>query len=114
MSWASDFAREYTAAFNDSVTRGDFGALLARFADDASIRFENVPGAGVLEFTGRAAYTSAYEHRPPDDYIDVAGPVSEDGAAVVIPFVWRRDQAPGTLRITVAGGVIRRMVVTFG
>jgi hypothetical protein len=37
------------AACNDTVATGDFASFLARFDDDAVMRFENVPGVGVLE-----------------------------------------------------------------
>ena len=77
------------------------------------MRFENVPGVGVLEFAGRLACTAAYAQRPPDDQIGVAGTVSDEGGIIVIPFVWRRDGRRGVLRLTVNDGRISRMVVTF-
>jgi hypothetical protein len=110
---AADLAPDHIAAFNEAVARGDFAAFLARFADDAVMRFDNVPGVGVMEFAGRAAFTSAYERNPPDDQMDVDGPVREEGGDVVIPFAWRRDGATGVLRLTASGGLIARMVVSF-
>jgi hypothetical protein len=114
VSWTQEYADEHTADFNRGVVTGDFARFLTRFADDATVRFENVPGAGVLEFTGREAYTAAYEHQPPDDQIDITGPVGDDEGTLVIPFAWRRDRSPGTLRLTLRGHQIERMVVTFG
>jgi hypothetical protein len=78
------------------------------------MRFENVPGAGSLEFAGRPAYTAAYDENPPDDQIDIAGAVTEEGAAIVIPFTWRRDGGRGQMRLTVSSGVITAMTVVFG
>jgi hypothetical protein len=114
VGWAQEYADEHMIAFNRSAATGDFAGFLARFADDASVRFENVPGAGVLEFTGRADYTAAYDRQPPDDQIDITGPVRDDEGTLVIPFAWRHHGSPGTLRLTLRSGQIQRMVVTFG
>ena len=96
------------------MASGDFGGFLAGFTDDAVVRFENVPGAGPLEFAGRAAYTAAYEQQPPDDQIDISEPARDDGGTVVIPFAWRRDGALGTMRLGARDGHIDRLTVTFG
>lgn len=107
----------YVAAFNEAVAAGDFGAFLLRFADDAVIRFENLSGGASLEFAGRAAYTRAYTHHPPDDRIDVVGPVAADGASLAVPFAWRRDGARAVLRLTRDDGdpgLISAMTVVFG
>ncbi len=48
-----DFAEQHAAAFNAAVMAGDFAGFLDGFTDDAVIRFENVPGAGSLEYSGR-------------------------------------------------------------
>jgi hypothetical protein len=105
---------EYVESFNAAVRSGDFAGLLAGFSDDAIIRFENVPGAGVLEYAGRNAYTAAYANQPPDDEIEVAGAVREDGAVVEVPFRWRSTGDPGTMRLTVRGDRISAMLVRFG
>jgi hypothetical protein len=110
---AQRFATQHVAAFNAAVRARDFGGFLARLADDAVIRFENVPGVGVLEFAGRAAYTSAYASRPPDDQIDMVGPARDQDGSITIPFAWRRDGARGTMRITVSAGLIVWMTVRF-
>ncbi len=113
---ASDAVRDYAglhvAAFNSAVERGDFGAFRTRFADDAVIRFENVPGAGPLEFAGRAAYTAAYADQPSGDQIVAAAARREDGA-IVVPFGWRRDGGRGTMCMIVSAGLIARMTVQF-
>jgi hypothetical protein len=93
--------------------RGDFAGFPARFADDARMRFEHVPGAGVLEFVGHAACASAFERQPPDDQIEITGPVSEQDGTIVIPFAWRRAAAAGLLRVTLIAGRVSRMVVAF-
>ncbi len=113
MSAASDIADRHVAAFNQAVVSGDFTDFLGRFDDAAVIRFENVPSVGRLEFAGRIAYTQAYAQLPPDDQIEIAGPPSDDGGSVVIPFAWRRDGGRGSMRLALAGDRIMSMTVTF-
>jgi len=106
---------EHVATFNAAVISGDFSGLLAGLTDDAVVRFENVPGAGVLEFGGRQAYTAAYAASPPDDQIDVIGEPREEDGMVVVDFAWCADRAPGVIRLAVTDDdMISRMIVTFG
>ena len=115
MSWASEFLDEYVATFNSSVSSSDFGPVLARFSDDAVLRFENVPPeSSTLEFAGRSAYTAAYADNPPDDQIDLTGEPTVDGTHLVGAFAWRRDGGTGVLDLTVAGGLIQSMTIIFG
>jgi hypothetical protein len=107
-------ADAYIAAFNAAVEAGDYADFLRRLTDDAVVRFENVPGVGVLEYDGRPSYTAAYEQQPPDDQMDIAGPVEQDGAQALIPFAWRRDGRRGTILLTLDNDLISRMVVVFG
>ena len=119
---AADLGARHVAAFNDAVAARDFTAFLQLFTDRAVVRFENVPGAGTLEFTGRDTYTRAYREQPPDDRIDIAGAVLPDGDQVTVPCTWRGDRSPGTMRITFAGGdpevagerLVSEMTVRFG
>jgi quercetin dioxygenase-like cupin family protein len=109
------FVDDYVSQFNEAVAMGDFSGLLALFTDDAVIRFEKVPGStGVLEFTGRAAYTTAYAEQPPDDQIELAAEPREEDGSVVAAFVWRGDKSPGVMRFAITDGLISRLIVTFG
>lgn len=109
------FVTDHVAVFNAATASGDFSRLLARFTDDAVVRFENVPGAGVLEFAGREAYTAAYADSPPTDQIDVAGDPREEDGAVIVDFLWRQGKTPGVMRLTVNDDdLISRMLVVFG
>jgi hypothetical protein len=120
---AAILAARHVAAFNDAVAAKNFSEFLCLFTDDAVIRFENVPGAGQLEFAGREAYTEAYAKQPPDDQIDISGRAEpdEDGNGVVVPFAWRRDGHRGTLRLTYSASddgdlddrLVTRMTVIF-
>lgn len=119
---AAVLAARQVAEFNDAVAAGHFAQFLCLYTDDAVIRFENVPDAGQLEFAGRDEYTRAYAEHPPDDKIDISGPVTVDGDEAVVPFTWRRDQVPGTLRFRFTEGppdalderLVSAMTVTFG
>jgi hypothetical protein len=121
---AAVLAARHVSAFNDAVAAKNFSEFLCLFTDDAVIRFENAPGAGQLEFAGRAAYTKAYAEHPPDDQLDIRGLAEpdEDGDGVVVPFAWRRDGSPGTIRLTYTkredddldSRLVTRMTVTFG
>ena len=114
MSSPEDIARDHVAAFNDAVESGSFADFLTRFSGDAVLRFENVPGAGTLEFTGSAAIASAYREQPPDDQIDIDGEARDEGESIVVPFTWRRDRSPGLMHITREHDRIVRMTVVFG
>jgi len=110
-----EFVTEHVAVFNAASASGDFSRLLARFTDDAVVRFENVPGAGVLEFAGREAYSGAYAASPPTDQIDVAGDPREEQGAIIIDFLWRHAKTPATMRLTLDDDdLISHMLVTFG
>jgi hypothetical protein len=121
---AAVLAAHHVSEFNDAVAAKNFFEFLCLFTDDAVIKFENVPGAGQLEYAGRKAYTKAYAEHPPDDQIDISGRAKpdENGDGVVVPFAWRRDGSPGTLRLTYTKGdgddldsrLVTRMTVTFG
>jgi hypothetical protein len=119
---AATLAARHVSAFNAAVAAGSYAEFLELFSDDAVIRFENVPGAGELQFAGRDACARAYAEQPPDDQIDIRGPAKPDGRALVVPFAWRRDGSPGTMRLTYSDGapdllddrLITEMTVVFG
>ena len=115
MSSVTEFAGEYVRVFNAAVASGDFAPLLARYTDDAVLRFENVPpDSSTLEYAGRPAFTAAYTDNPPDDQIEATGEPVTDGDHVVTGFAWRRDQSAGVLDLTVTDGLVSRMIVIFG
>ncbi len=110
----TSLAAEHVASFNAAVAAGSFGAFVECFSDQAVMRFENVPGAGSLEFSGRAAIAEAYRTQPPDDQIELSGPVEQTDEDVVIPFVWARDRSPGVMHLRIEHGRIEQMRVIFG
>jgi RimJ/RimL family protein N-acetyltransferase/ketosteroid isomerase-like protein len=102
---------DHVERFNDGVRTGDFARMLENFADDATMAFE---GVRVGPFVGRDAIAQAYREQPPDDELDVLDS-RHDGDTVVAAYAWRREQATraGELRLTIVGGLITRLVVTF-
>jgi SnoaL-like protein len=123
-SEAAALAARHVAAFNAAVSARNYSEFLTLFTDDAVIRFENVPGAGQLEFAGREAYTKAYDEQGPDDKIDITATVALDdgGYGVVVPIAWRRDGSPGTMGLTYSDSssddpdnrLVTAMTVVFG
>jgi hypothetical protein len=111
---AAILAARHVSAFNDAVAACNYLQFLSLFTDDAVIRFENVPGAGELEYAGREACAKAYKDQPPDDQIDICGSAKPDGNGLVVPFAWRRDGKQGTLRLAYAkndaGSLDKRLV----
>jgi steroid Delta-isomerase len=93
------------------VRTGDFGPMLARFADDAELVFEGVP---VGPFAGRDAIAAAYREQPPDDEIRILE-AHEDGDEGVAGYAWRKEPATraGELRLARRDDRIARLVVTF-
>jgi hypothetical protein len=56
----------HVARFNEGVRSGDWEPMLAHFADDAELRFENVPAG---PFVGLEEIRRGYVAQPPDDEI---------------------------------------------
>jgi hypothetical protein len=102
--------REHVELFNAGVWSGDFGPMLAAFAEDAELVFEGVP---VGPFHGREAIAEAYEKQPPDDEVLLLD-TREEGGEVVAGYAWSRqpDVRAGEMHLTRQGGRIARLLVT--
>jgi hypothetical protein len=109
----SAFLERHVAIFNACVRSGDFEPLVALFADDATLEFEGVPAG---PFHGRDAIATAYSAQPPTDTMQVLAVRVEDDGTVVEPFSWSAagGARSGEMRLVVADGLIRRLVVAFG
>jgi RimJ/RimL family protein N-acetyltransferase len=107
-----DAAYEYVARHNQGVRAGDWEALADCFAEDATLEFEEV---SPRRFSGRETIAAAYRDRLPDDELRVldAAEDGEDGDEVVVRYAWAAapDEPAGTLRLTLHGGEIARLVV---
>jgi steroid delta-isomerase len=90
--------------FNRGVRSGDFGPMVAAFADDAELVFEGIP---VGPFVGREAIAEAYRAQPPDDEI-----VLLDGEGT---YAWASapDVPAGRMFLTERDGAIARLVIRY-
>jgi hypothetical protein len=96
-------------AFNHGVRTSDWEPMLALFADDAELRFENVP---VEPYVGIDAIRRGYRERPPDDEIVLLGVQETDERSVAGAFAWSKG---GTGRMTLEHerGAVKRLTVVF-
>jgi hypothetical protein len=100
----------HVARFNEGVRTGDWEPMLARFADDAELHFENVPAG---PFVGRDEIRRGYLSQPPDDQIQLLGiQDEEEDSRVTAAFAWLRG-GTGRLVLEHERGAITRLVVVF-
>jgi steroid delta-isomerase len=105
----STLVERHVRAFNHGVRSGDWEPMLALFADDAELRFENVPAG---PFAGRDAIRTAYREQPPDDEIVLLG-VQDDGEhTVTAAFAWSKG-GTGQLVLEHDRGLVTRLTVVF-
>jgi steroid Delta-isomerase len=100
----------HVARFNEGVRSGDWEPMLVSFADDAELRFENVPAG---PFVGLEEIRRAYREQPPDDGIALLGiQDDEHNGRVTAAFAWTRG-GTGRLLLDHERGAIVRLVVIF-
>ncbi len=98
----------HVAAFNETVASGEWEAFSERFADDATLAFEDVPAG---PFAGRPAIAAAYAAQPPTDTMTLTG-VETDGDRDVARFAWSAG-GTGTMRLTWRAGAVASLTVSF-
>ena len=103
-------ARRHVDRFNAAVRSGDWAGFAATFADDAVMRFTNVP---VGPFEGRTAIEAGYREQPPDDTMTIRTIEGIHNDTAVVGFTWDAN-GPGTMRITWSAGLVQELVITFG
>jgi SnoaL-like domain len=100
----------HVARFNAGVRSGDWEPMLAPFADDAELHFENVVAG---PFVGLEEIRRAYREQAPDDQIQLLGiQDDEQEGRVTAAFAWLRG-GTGRLVLEHDHGAIRRLVVIF-
>ena len=105
----SELLERHVRAFNNGVRSGDWEPMLVLFADDAELRFENVPAG---PFRGIDAIRTAYREQPPDDEITLLG-VQDDGErTITAAFAWMRG-GTGRLVLEHERGLVSRLTVIF-
>jgi steroid Delta-isomerase len=95
---------EHVERFNHGVRTGDFGPMVAAFAEDAELVFEGIP---VGPFVGREAIGDAYAAQPPDDEIVL---LDREGT-----YAWGSapDVPAGQMFLTERDGEIARLVIRY-
>jgi steroid delta-isomerase len=105
-----ELMQSHVRAFNFGVQTKEWGTMLARFADDAELRFDGIP---VGPFIGIEAIRKAYDEEPPDDEIVLLGIQDDPERQVVVAgFAWQ-EGGPGRLVLEHDRGVITRLTVIF-
>ena len=98
-----------TRAFNHGVRTGEWAPLVALFAEDAELRFENAPAG---PFVGRDAIRRAYEEQPPRDEIVLLGAQTESEGKLTAAFAWASG-GTGRMLVEHRDGAIERLTVVF-
>jgi hypothetical protein len=100
----------HVARFNEGVRSGDWEPMLALFADDAEVHFENAPAEPLV---GLDEIRRGYREQPPDDQIQLLGIQDEEQEdRVTAAFAWARG-GTGRLVLEHERGAITRLVVIF-
>ena len=100
----------HVARFNEGVRSGDWEPMLAHFAGEAELHFENVPAG---PFVGLDEIRRGYLAQPPDDQIQLLGiQDDEHDRRVTAAFTWLRG-GTGRLVLEHDRGAITRLVVIF-
>jgi steroid Delta-isomerase len=99
----------HVRAFNNGVRTGDWEPMLASFADDAEVRFENVPAG---PFYGIEAIRAAYREQPPDDEIALLGVMDDGEHTITAAFAWSRG-GTGRLLLEHERGLVTSLTVVF-
>jgi hypothetical protein len=99
----------HLAAFDEAVATGRWAPFAGHFAEDAVMRFPDLP---VPDAVGREAIHAAYVANPPEDTMVATGAVT-DGDTDEVEFAWSRG-GTGTMRITWQGDLVHTLEVRFG
>jgi len=101
--------REHERVFNDAVRSGNFASLIATFADDAVMSFDNV---AVGPFEGRDAIEAAYAAQPPTDTLTTRSiePIAENAARVY--FDWDHGGS-GSMELSWRGDQVVTLTIAF-
>jgi hypothetical protein len=105
----SSLIERHVRAFNNGVRTGDWEPMLASFADDAEVRFENAPAG---PFCGIDAIRAAYREQPPDDEIALLGVMDDGEHTITAAFAWSRG-GTGRLLLEHERGLVTSLTVVF-
>jgi thioesterase domain-containing protein len=103
-------ARAHVARFNRAVRDGNWTVFTDRFAEDATMRFTNVP---VGPFAGRDEILRGYLQQSPDDTMTIRSLAETGPDAVDVAFAWDAS-GTGTMRTRWVDGLVADLAITFG
>ena len=99
----------HVRSFNHGVRTSDWEPFLTQFADDAELRFENVPAG---PFTGIDAIRTAYREQPPDDEIALLGAQDDGDRTITAAFAWLKG-GTGRMVLVHERGLVTSLTVIF-
>jgi hypothetical protein len=105
----TEAVREHERLFNDSVRSGDFDAFVATFAEDATMRFDDVP---VGPFKGRDAIAKAYAAQPPSDTMSIRSIEEVAPETVHTKFDWDAGGS-GSMQVRWRDGQVAELTIAF-
>jgi steroid delta-isomerase len=107
----SELLQEHVERVNAGVRSRDWGPMLEHFDEDAEMEFRGIP---VGPYVGKEAIAAAYREQPPNDELRVLElREREDGVDARYAWLAEPEIAAGEMLLTVAGGRICKLVVTF-
>jgi steroid Delta-isomerase len=99
----------HVGLFNDAVESGDYAPFLATFADNAVMRFDDVP---VGPFVGRPAIADAYASQPPSDTMALIDLEEIGSDAVKASFEWD-EGGTGQMYLRWSDGQVVELSIAF-
>jgi steroid delta-isomerase len=105
-----DAARRHVEQFNVAVRTGRWAKFSTAFAEDATMRFTNIP---VGPLSGREAILQGYLEQPPDDTMTVRSIDETAADTALVHFRWDAGDV-GTMQLRWRDGLVAELVITFG
>lgn len=110
MSISRNSLQRFLDVHNAAVESGDFAAIVRLFAPDGDLRYV---GIDFGPFTGQEEISRSFRERPPQHKL-VLNSVTADGdkATAVYARADKPAERAGTLVVTMAGGLIKRLTIS--
>jgi steroid delta-isomerase len=100
---------EHEQVFNDAVRSGNYAPLVAAFADDAVMSFDDLPTG---PFQGREAIRRAYADQPPTDALTTRSIEHVGVNAARVLFDWDHGGS-GSMMLIWRDGYVASLAIAF-